>query len=90
MPTTIYSAGDAYALMMRPGERRVFNLDGRNVAALGFEIVDQPGGRKWPGGVKVWVSDDARRIPFRIEIQQSMASMQLELTSIEACSFMGH
>jgi len=90
VPTTIYSDGDAYGVMMRPADRRSFDLDGKSVPAFGFEIVDQPGGRKWPGGVKVWISDDARRIPFRIEIQQSMASMQLELTSVEACGFMGH
>jgi len=89
VPATIYSDGDAYAVVFRPGERRLFNLDGKNVPAVGLEIVDAPGGRKWPGGVKVWVSDDARRIPFRIEIQQSMASMQLELTTIEGCGFMG-
>ena len=50
--------------------------------------VDAPGGRKWPGGMKIWISDDARRIPFRIEIIQSMASLQLELQSIDSCAFM--
>ena len=38
--------------------------------------------------MSVWVSDDQRRIPFRIEIQQSMASLQLDLQSVEACAFM--
>jgi hypothetical protein len=66
----------------------VFTIEGKQVSAAGFEIVDAPGGRKWPGGVKVWLSDDARRIPFRIEIVQTMASMQLDLQSIEACAFM--
>lgn len=89
VPATIYSDGDAYGVIIRPAERRAFNLDGKNVNGIGLEIVDAPGGRKWPGGVKLWVSDDARRIPFRIEIQQSMASMQLELTSIDSCAFMG-
>jgi hypothetical protein len=65
-----------------------FTLDGKPVKVLGFEIIDAPGGRKWPGHVKVWLSDDERRIPFRIEIQQSMASLQLDLTSVEACAFM--
>ena len=54
----------------------------------GWYIYDAPGGRKWPGGVKVWLSDDARRIPFEIDIQESMASLQLELKSIESCAFM--
>jgi hypothetical protein len=86
--TNIFSDGELYPVIFRPAERRVFSMEGKNVNALGFEIVDAPGGRKWPGGVKVWVSDDARRIPFRIEIQQSMASLQLELTAIESCAFM--
>jgi hypothetical protein len=86
--TSIFSDGELYPVIFRPAERRVFNIAGQNVSAYGFEIVDAPGGRKWPGGVKVWVSDDARRIPFRIEIQQSMASLQLELTSVESCAFM--
>ena len=84
----IYSDGDLYPVILQPAERRVFNIEGRNVGALGFAIVDAPGGRKWPGGVKVWISEDSRRIPFRIEIQQSMASLQLELTSVESCAFM--
>ena len=86
--TTIYSDGKSYPVLMRPSDRRVFDFDGQKVPALGFEIVDAPGGRKWPGGVKVWVSDDARRIPFRIEIVQSMASLQLDLNSVDACAFM--
>jgi Protein of unknown function (DUF3108) len=86
--TTIFSDGKSYPVIFRPSSRQVFNIEGKQVAAQGFEIVDAPGGRKWPGGVKVWLSDDARRIPFRIEIVQSMASMQLDLQSIDACAFM--
>jgi hypothetical protein len=86
--TTIYSDGKSYPVVLRPSTRQVFTIEGKQVAAAGFEIADAPGGRKWPGGVKVWLSDDARRIPFRIEIVQSMASMQLDLQSIDACAFM--
>src|SRR5206468_103710 len=87
--TRIYSDGRSYPVIIRRTERRSFKIEGQDINAIGFEIVDAPGGnRKWPGGVKVWVSDDQRRIPFRIEIQQSMASLQLDLQSIEACAFM--
>ena len=86
--TNIYSDGKSYPVMLRPVERRSFKMQGASVDALGFEIVDAPGGRKWPGGVRVWLSEDERRIPFRIEIQQSMASLQLELQSVESCAFM--
>lgn len=86
LETSIYSDGKEYPVVFRPTERRSFVIEGKRVTARGFEIVDAPGGKKWPGGVKVWLSDDARHIPFRIEIQQSVASMQLDLQSIEACS----
>jgi hypothetical protein len=86
--TVIYSDGKEYPVILRPTNREAFTIQGQQVGAVGFEIADAPGGRKWPGGVKVWLSDDARRIPFRIEIVQSMASMQLDLQSIEACAFM--
>ena len=86
--TTIYSDGKEYPVILRPSTRQAFTIEGKQVSATGFEIADAPGGRKWPGGVKVWLSDDARRIPFRIEIVQSMASMQLDLQSIDACAFM--
>ena len=86
--TSIYSDGKSYPVTFRPVERRSFNMQGARVDAFGFEIADAPGGRKWPGGVRVWISDDSRRIPFRIEIQQSMQSLQLELESVESCAFM--
>jgi hypothetical protein len=88
LSTTIYSDGNSYPVIIRPADRRMFQLGNQQVAALGFEFGDAPGGKKWPGGMKIWVSDDARRIPFRIEIIQSMASLQLELQTVDACAFM--
>lgn len=86
LTTTIYSDGKEYPVIFKPAnERKVFLIEGKNVSAAAFQIVDAPGGKKWPGGVKVWLSDDAQRIPFRIEIAQSMASLQLDLQSIEQC-----
>ena len=86
--TTIYSDGKSYPVIVRPADRRVFTIGNQQIGASGFEFVDAPGGRKWPGGMKIWISDDARRIPFRIEIIQSMASLQLDLQSIDSCAFM--
>ncbi|MGN6186058.1 MAG: DUF3108 domain-containing protein [Thermoanaerobaculia bacterium] len=88
METTIYSDGKEYPVIFKPGLRRTFVISGQTTGARGFEIVDAPGGKKWPGGVKVWLSDDERRIPFRIEIQQSVASLQLDLQSVESCAFL--
>lgn len=88
LTTSVYSDGREYPVVFKPGQRRTFVIAGKVTGARGFEIVDAPGGRKWPGGVKVWLSDDERRIPFRIEIQQSIASLQLDLQSVEACNFL--
>src|SRR3954454_6023119 len=86
--TSIYSDGKDYPVIFRPVESQTCVIDGRRVNTLGFEIVDAPGGRKWQGGVKVWLTQDERRIPCHIEIRQSFASLQLDLSSIEACAFM--
>ncbi|HEY0157282.1 MAG TPA: DUF3108 domain-containing protein [Thermoanaerobaculia bacterium] len=85
LQTSIFSDGKEYPVVFRPAGRRNFVLAGQPTQALGFDIVDAPGGKKWPGGVKVWLSGDARRIPVRIEITQSIASMQLDLQTVEAC-----
>jgi len=84
--TTIYTEGRDYPVIFQPAENRNFVVEGRSTPTLGFEIVDAPGGRNWPGGVKVWLTKDDRRIPVRIEIRQSIASMQLDLKAIESCS----
>lgn len=81
--TSIYTDGKEYPVIFRPGERRAFVIEKAKVNATAFEIIDAPGGKKWSGGVKVWLSDDARRIPVRIEIQQSVAAVQLDLQSID-------
>jgi len=88
MQTSIYSDGKDYPVIFRPAESQTCVIDGRRVNTVGFEIVDAPGGRKWQGGVKVWLTQDERRIPCRIEIRQSFAMLQLDLSSIEACAFM--
>jgi hypothetical protein len=86
--TTIYSDGKQYPVTFQPAGRRTFEMEEQTINAIGFEIVDAPGGKKWPGGIKVWLSDDARRIPFRIEILENFASLQLDLQSVESCAFL--
>jgi Protein of unknown function (DUF3108) len=86
--TTIYSDGKAYPVVFKPGEQKAFTVEGKRVAARAFHIVDAPGGKKWSGGVTVWLTSDDRRIPVRIDIQQSMASLQLDLQKIESSTMM--
>ena len=86
--TTIYSDGKEYPVIFKPGIVKAFTVEGRPVTARAFHIVDAPGGRKWSGGVTVWLTSDDRRVPVRIEIQQSMASLQLDLLKIESSTMM--
>ena len=88
LQTSIYSDGKEYPVVFKPGTHKMFVLEGKNVNARAFHIVDAPGGKKWPGGVTVWLTNDDRRVPVRIEIQQSMASLQLDLQKIESAGLM--
>jgi hypothetical protein len=90
LSTTIYSDGKEYPVIFKPGAKQMFTVEGKTVFARAFHIIDAPGGRKWPGGVTVWLTNDDRRVPVRIEIQQSMASLQLDLQKIESSLLMAN
>ncbi|MDQ3282521.1 MAG: DUF3108 domain-containing protein [Acidobacteriota bacterium] len=85
LQTSIFSDGKEYPVVFQPGEKKTFTVEGKVVSAIAFNIVDAPGGKKWPGGVKVWLSNDERRIPVRMEITQSLAALQLDLKQVESC-----
>lgn len=80
----IYSDGKLYPVVYKPGDRVQFALNGQSLPARSFLITAAPGApaKKWPGGVRVWISEDERRMPLRIEINRGMASLQLDLKSI--------
>ncbi len=83
--TTIFSDGKEYPVIFRPVGKSAFTIGNQRVSATGFEVIAVPGSeQKWRGGVTVWVSDDARRIPCRIEISESVASLQLDLQTVES------
>ena len=84
LQTNIYTDGKEYPVIFKPGAIKPFVIEGKNVNARAFHIVDAPGGKKWSGGVTVWLTNDDRRVPVRIEIQQSVASLQLDLQKIES------
>lgn len=88
MQTTIYTDGREYAVIFRRGAQKRFVVEGKSVTARAFHIADAPGGKKWSGGVTVWLTNDDRRIPVRIEIQQSLASLQLDLQKIESAALL--
>ena len=84
MQTSIYTDGREYPVIFRPGVAKSFVIEGKKTTARAFHIVDAPGGKKWSGGVTVWLTNDDRRVPVRIEIQQSIAALQLDLQKIES------
>ncbi len=83
--TTIFSDGKEYPVIFRPAGRTSFVIGNERVDANAFEVVGAPGSeQRWRGGVTVWVSDDARRIPCRIEISETLVSLRLELQTVES------
>ncbi|MFN2441439.1 MAG: DUF3108 domain-containing protein [Thermoanaerobaculia bacterium] len=79
----IYSDGEVYPVIFRPLGSRMATVGGESVSTRGFEIVAAPGNEKrWPGGVKVWLTADSQKVPVRIEIQRSLTSLQLQLDSL--------
>jgi len=77
----IYSEGKTYPVLFRTLGAGTYELQGKKIATRGFLITASPGEKKWPGGIKVWLSTDERSLPVRIEIQRNLASVQLDLKS---------
>lgn len=83
----IYSRGKLYPVVFKPQGRETLTWDGNPVETRKFEITAAPGTeKKWPGGVKVWISDDENRTPIRLEIKRDYAALQLDLTSATNCN----
>ena len=84
LSSEVYSDGKMYPVVFRP--LGPVTLDSRNgkVTTERFLITGAPGApERWPGGVKVWLSDDGRHVPVRIELQESFAVLRLDLQSAE-------
>lgn len=81
METEIYSDGGVYPVVFRSLGTQQIRVGDSMMTTETFDITAAPGktSKKWPGGVKVWLSADAQRIPYRIEIRQSIASVQMDL-----------
>lgn len=80
--TEIYSDGNLYPVLYKPLGKTRRKIGGTIVETVGFEISARPGDEnKWPGGVEVWLTNDSLAIPIRIVINQSFASMELDITS---------
>ncbi|HSP35544.1 MAG TPA: DUF3108 domain-containing protein, partial [Thermoanaerobaculia bacterium] len=76
VPTTVYSNGRAYPVLITPGGTTTVN----NVATKQFRIQAAPGASaKYPGEVRLWISADQRRVPIRIELAQKLGTVRLDL-----------
>ncbi len=85
VPTEIYSDGTLYPVVYEPLGKMKRKVAGKMIETIGFEITARPGDeKKWPGGVEVWLTTDDRAIPVKIVINQTFASMELDMAS-DAC-----
>ena len=83
LKTDIFSDGKIYSVVFSPGQSMTLDVNGQKMASRVFVITAAPGQRnKFPGSVKVWLSTDSRRVPLRIEVQRSLAALQLDITAI--------
>ncbi|HVT01788.1 MAG TPA: DUF3108 domain-containing protein [Thermoanaerobaculia bacterium] len=83
----VFSDGKLYTVVFAPAGHKTIGLGSTSVAALGYRISAVPNAqKKFPGDVVVWLSNDNRRLPVRIEVQQSLASLELNLQSVDGCS----
>ncbi|HEY5610760.1 MAG TPA: DUF3108 domain-containing protein, partial [Thermoanaerobaculia bacterium] len=84
MVSEIYSDGKLYPVLYSPLGLQRMTIGGEMMTVRGYQISATPDAqRRWPGGVKVWLTDDDRRVPVRIEIRHSLAALQLDLISME-------
>lgn len=87
MQSQVFSDGKLYSVVFSPAGHKTISVGSIPVAALGYKISAVPNAqKKFPGDVVVWLSNDSRRLPIRIEVQQNLASLQLNLQSVENCS----
>lgn len=76
----IYSGAKAYDVVFKPLQPTTMKVGNRDVRVRPFTI--EPYGdeaKRFPGEVRVWLSDDAKRTPVRIDIQQKFGTVNMNL-----------
>jgi hypothetical protein len=81
MPVT--DAGDVYKVQMQVGavepiQTGIGTINGSRITP----IVTPPAGVTAPRGVTMWISDDARRLPLKIEAQLAVGTFTVTLRSV--------
>ena len=73
----VYSGGKPYTFLFTPQPLTSLSRNGRTTRVRPFVIQPVDGTKK--GAVRVWLTEDSRRVPMRIEIEQNHATLRLDL-----------
>jgi hypothetical protein len=76
----VFSGANGYDVMYQPLPVTTMKVGNENVRVRPFTI--KPIGadaKRFPGEVRVWLSDDFERVPVRIDIEQKYATLKLDL-----------
>lgn len=79
LTTDVFADGKPYRVTIEPQGVKTAEWQGRTVPARVFTVTAAPGAKKKFGGLTVWLSEDAQRLPLRIVIEQQYASLDLRL-----------
>lgn len=77
--TNLFSDGKQYRVTIEPQGVQTTECQGRRVAARVFKVSAAPGAKAQKGDFKIWLSEDSRRVPLRIVLEQRHASLDLRL-----------
>ncbi|HWS72132.1 MAG TPA: DUF3108 domain-containing protein [Thermoanaerobaculia bacterium] len=76
----LFSGAKGYDILFQPQPTTMMRVGGANLRVRPFTL--EPVGndaKRFPGEVHVWLSDDARHLPVRIDIEQKYATLKLDL-----------
>jgi hypothetical protein len=76
--TDVFADGKPYRVTIKPEGLKTAEWQGKQVPARMFSVSSVPGAKK-KFGLKVWLSENAQRLPLRIVIDQQYASLDLKL-----------
>lgn len=82
LTTEVYSDGKPYHVSIQPAGVETMQWNGRSVRTREFRVVAAAGAKKKFPGLTVWISEDERRLPLRIVLDQSFASLDLRLRPV--------
>jgi len=75
----IFSGTSGYDVIYVPKPTMTMRVSGSDVRVRPFTIKPIDGDKAKIGEVRVWLTDDARHVPVRIDIDQKYATLKLEL-----------